>query len=111
MNCLLINVLHEVQNNAAKFAYHRNYSNWETLAQSRKIALICALLKAYTRERTQQAIRDRLQKPCYVSRVDHDKEIRSRKTRPDIGKYSFVNMTMQLWNQLPADPSGALSYS
>jgi hypothetical protein len=26
---------------------------------------------------------------------------------PDIGKYSFVNRTIQLWNQLPADGLGA----
>jgi hypothetical protein len=42
-------------------------------------------------------------------RVDHDKEIRSRKQRTDIGTYSFVNRTIQLWNQLPADASGTLS--
>jgi hypothetical protein len=38
---------------------------------------------------------DRLQRPCYLSRVD-DRKIRSRKQRPDIGKYSFVNRTIQL---------------
>jgi hypothetical protein len=27
----------------------------------------------------------------------------------DIGKYSFVNRTVQLWNQLPADALGTLS--
>jgi hypothetical protein len=27
----------------------------------------------------------------------------------DIGKYSFVNRTIQLWNQLPADALGTLS--
>jgi hypothetical protein len=29
--------------------------------------------------------------------------------RTDIGKYSFVNRTIQLWNQLPEDALGALS--
>jgi hypothetical protein len=33
---------------------------------------------------------DRLHRPCYLSRVDHDRKIRSRKKRTDIGKYSFV---------------------
>jgi hypothetical protein len=42
---------------------------------------------------------DRLQSPCY-----HDRKIRSRKQRTDIGKYSI-----QLWNQLPADVLGTLS--
>jgi hypothetical protein len=36
-----------------------------------------------------------------LSRDDHDRKIRARKQRTDIGKYSFVNKTIQLWNQLP----------
>jgi hypothetical protein len=42
-------------------------------------------------------------------RVDHDRKIRSRKQKTDIGKFSFVNRTIQLWNQLPADALGSLS--
>jgi uncharacterized protein (DUF1501 family) len=53
-----INALHRVQNKAAKFAHHRNDSNWETLAQYRKIARICALFKAYTGEQAWKAIGD-----------------------------------------------------
>jgi hypothetical protein len=44
-----------------------------------------------------------------LSRGDHGKKIRSRKQRTNIGKYSFVNRTIQLWNQLPADVFGAHS--
>jgi hypothetical protein len=54
-------------------------------------------------------IGDRLQRPCYLSRIDHNRKIRSREQRTDIGKYSFVNRTIQLWNQLPADALGTLS--
>jgi hypothetical protein len=36
-------------------------------------------------------------------------KIRSRKQKTDVGKYSFVNRTTQLWNQLPADILGNLS--
>jgi hypothetical protein len=43
-----INALDRVQNKAAKFAHHKNDSNWETLVQCRKIARICAAFKAYT---------------------------------------------------------------
>jgi hypothetical protein len=32
-----------------------------------------------------------------------------RKQKTDIGKYSFVNKTIQVWNQLPADVLGTLS--
>jgi len=35
--------------------------------------------------------------------VDHERKIRSRGQRSDIGKYSFVITTIQHWNQLPAD--------
>jgi hypothetical protein len=31
------------------------------------------------------------------------------KAKTDIGKYSFVNRTIQLWNQLPEDVLGTLS--
>jgi hypothetical protein len=95
---------------AATFAHHRHDSNWETLTQRREIARICALLKAYTVERAWKAIGDRLQRPCYLSRVDHDRKIGSRKQKTDIGKYYFVNRTVQLWNQLPTDALGTLSY-
>jgi hypothetical protein len=35
-------------------------------------------------------IGDRSERPCYLSRVDHNRKIRSRKQKRDIGKYSFV---------------------
>jgi hypothetical protein len=85
-----------MQNMAAKFAHHRNDSNWETLRQRREIAIICALFKAYTGERAYKAIGDRLQRPWYLSRVDHDRKIRSRKQKTHIGKYFFVNRTIQI---------------
>jgi hypothetical protein len=87
-----INALERVQKAAAKFAIghnHRNGSDWESLAQRRKIARLCALFKAYTGERAWKAIGERLQGPCYLSKDDHDRKIRSRKQITDIGKYSF----------------------
>jgi hypothetical protein len=44
-----------------------------------------------------------------LRRVDHNRKIRGTKQRTDTGKYSFVNRTTQLWNQLPADALGTLS--
>jgi hypothetical protein len=44
-----------------------------------------------------------LQGPCYLCRDDHDRKIRAKKQRTDIGKYYFVNRAIQLWNQLPAE--------
>jgi hypothetical protein len=70
---------------------------------------LCALFKAYTGERAWKAVGDRLQTPCYLSRGDNGKKIRSRKQQTDIGKYSFVNRTIQLWNRLPEDALGTLS--
>jgi hypothetical protein len=63
----------------------------------------------YTGERAWKATGDRLENPCYLSRVDHNRKIRSRKQKTDIGKYSFVNRTIQLWNQPPEDVLGTLS--
>jgi len=39
---------------------------------------------------------------CNLSRNDHNRKIRTRKQRTDVGKYSFVNRTIKRWNQLPA---------
>jgi len=101
-----INPLDRVQKKAAQFTYHMKDSDWETLAQRRTIARLCALFKAYSGERAWKAIRDRLWSPCYLSRVDHVRKIRDRKQRTDIVKYSFVNRTIKNWNQLPAEALG-----
>jgi len=67
------------------------------------VSRVCGLFKAYSGERAWRAIVDRLQRPNYLSRVDHIRKIRNRKQRTDIGKYSFVNRTIRLWNRLPAE--------
>jgi hypothetical protein len=76
-----INGLHRVQKKAAKFAHHRNESNWETLTERRKVARVCALFKEYTGERAWKAIGDRLQTPCYLSKGDDGKKIRSSSSK------------------------------
>jgi len=101
-----VSALDRVQNKAAKFAHHSGDSDWESLAQRRKIARMCALYKAYTGERAWKAIGDRLQAPSYLSRVDHHWKTRGRKQRTHIGKYSFVNMPNTDWNQLPEGATG-----
>jgi len=55
-----INALDRVEKKADKFANHTNDLGWETLAQRRKIARICALFKAYTREHAWKSIGERL---------------------------------------------------
>ena len=59
-------------------------------------------------ERAWKPIGDRLQRPHYLSRVDHERNIRSRRQKTDKGKYSFVNRTIQQWNQLTAEVLGIL---
>ena len=103
-----ISALDRVQKKAAKFAHHKNSPNWETLASRRKLSRICTLFKAYSGERAWKPIGDRLERPHYLSRVDHGRKIRSRRQRTDIGKYSFVNRTIQHWNQLQAEVVGIL---
>ena len=99
-------MLHRVQRKAAQFTNHTKDSDWETLAQRRTTARLCALFKAYSGGRAWKAIRDRLRRPYYMSRVDRVRKIRDRKQRTDIGKYSFVNRTIKNWNRLPAEALG-----
>jgi hypothetical protein len=101
-----INALDRVQNKVAKFAHHAGGSDWESLAQRRKIARMCALYKPYTGERAWNTIGDRLQAPSYLSRVDHNWKIRDRKQRTDMGKYFFLNKPITDWNQLPEKAIG-----
>src|SRR5215510_1426295 len=103
-----ISALDRVQKKTAKFVHHMNSLNWETLVLRRKLSRICALFNAYSGKRAWRAIEDRLQRPHYLSRVDHERKIRSRRQRTDIWKYSFVNRTIQDWNQLPAEVLGTL---
>jgi hypothetical protein len=49
-----------------------------------------------------------LDESILLSRVDHEWNIRNRRQRMNIGKYSFVNRTIQLWNRLPAEIVGTL---
>jgi hypothetical protein len=95
-----------MQKKAAQFANRTKDSDWETLAQRRMRARLCALFKAYSGERAWEAIRDRLRRLYYLSRVDNVRKIRDMKQRIDIGKYSFVNRTIKNWNQLPAELLG-----
>ena len=37
-----------------------------------------------------------------LSRDDHNRKIKTRKERKDVGKYSFVNRTIKSCNQLPS---------
>jgi len=90
-----VSVLNWVPKRAAIFAYNINESGRETLAQRRLIARICALFKAYARGRAWKAIGDRIVKPCYLSRENHKRKIRTRKQRTDVDKYSFINRTIK----------------
>ena len=98
-----INACDCVLKKAPKFANHTKDLVWETLVQCRKIARICTLFIAYTREWAWKSTGGRLKGPCYLSRNDHNHKIRARKQRTGIGKYSPVNRTIKLWNQLPAE--------
>jgi len=89
-----VSALDPTQNRSAKFVQLSGGSDWESLAQLRKIARICTLYKAYTGDRTWKAIGDRLQAPSHLNRFDHYWTIIARKPRRDIGKYSYVNRSI-----------------
>jgi len=94
--------LNWVPKRGAKFANNVNEWGWETLAQRRLTARICAISKPYTGRRAWKAIGNRLLKACYLIRGDHNWKIMTRKQRTDVGKYSFVNRTIKSWNPLSA---------
>ena len=73
-----INALDRVQKRAAQLTNHTKDSDWETLAERRTIARLCALFKAYSGERTWKAICDRLRRAYYLSRVGHVRKIMDR---------------------------------
>jgi len=75
-------------------------------ASRRKLSRVCALFEVYYGERAWKPIGDRLERSHYLSRVDYERKIRSRRQGTDIGKYSFLNRTIQHWNQLPAEVLG-----
>ena len=75
---------------------------WDTLATRRKKARLCALFKAHSGQRAWRDIGRRLDGPTYFSRGDHRHKINTRKQRTDVGKFSFLNRTIDDWNQLPA---------
>jgi hypothetical protein len=68
------------------------------------------LIKVFLKK-TWEGIRDRLERPHYLSRVDHNHKIRCRRQKTDVGKYSFVNRTIEDWNQLPAEMLDSLPCS
>jgi len=74
-----VSVFNRMQNRVADFANNIDESIWETLAQRRIIARICALLKVYTGGRAWKARGNRLLKPCYIYRDDPNRQIRTRK--------------------------------
>jgi hypothetical protein len=89
-----INALDRERKKAVQFTNHTKDSDWETLAQRRTIARLCALFKAYSGERAWKDIRDRLRRYYYLGRVDHVRKFRDRKQRTDIGKYFFASRTI-----------------
>jgi hypothetical protein len=104
-----IHALDRVQNKVTKFAYRTNESTWETLSQRRMISrIVSPLFRAYSGERTWKAIGDRLQRHNCLSRIDHERKIRNRRQRTNIGKYSFMNRTIRLMNRLPVEILGTL---
>jgi len=66
------------------------------------------MFKACNGEQAWKSVGDRLNGLCYLNRDDHERKIGVRKQRADIGKYSFVNRTIKLWNKLPAEALATL---
>ena len=50
--------------------------------------------------------RDRWRRPYYLCRIPHVRKIRDRKQRRDIENYSFVNKTIESWDQISTETLG-----
>jgi len=101
-----INALDWVQKKAELFTNRTKDSDWENLGQCRTIARFLSVLWGTA----WKAVRDRLRGPYSLCRFDYVGKIRDRKHRMDIGKYLFVNMTIENRNQLPAETLGTFLF-
>jgi hypothetical protein len=98
-----MNALDHVHKRAAKFEKHTRDLVWEHTVQRRKVPHFCVVFKAYIGERPWKSIGDKLEGPCYIRSHDHDRKIRVREQRTDIGKYCFENRKIKTWNQVSAE--------
>jgi hypothetical protein len=81
------------QNKSAKLAHHRKDSD-EKPRHTTESQLAYVLSPNCSRENGPGRLQVKDNKgPCYLSRVDHDNMITSRKQTTDIGNYPFANMT------------------
>ena len=78
---------------------------WDPYRESQFIALNRVQKGAamFSNKRTWKAIGNRLLKQCYLIMEDHSPEIRTRKERTDVGKYSFLNRIIKYWKKLTGD--------
>lgn len=109
----LINDLEMVQRKAARFVlsdFNPRSSvsrmieklGWESLEARRKRSRLCAMFNTYTNQPAWRELNKRLEKPTYISRVDHPFKVKGRPQRTNYGKYSFINRGVDNWNALPA---------
>jgi hypothetical protein len=66
-----------------------------------KVIVHMSPLKTSCGERAVKPISDRLKRLPYLSRVDFEKKIKSRRQNWKMGKNSFVDRSIQHWKQLP----------
>jgi hypothetical protein len=81
---------------ANSFANHLNDSVCETFAQRKQVTRICTLFEEYNGEPTWNFTGDTLKGTGYLSRDDHNRNIKARKQSKHIGKYSLVHRTIKL---------------
>jgi len=64
--------------------------------------------RRFVREARKEEVTTQLLLLPVCPKWDHERKIRSRRQRTDIGKYSSVNRTIQHWNRIPAEALGTL---
>jgi hypothetical protein len=76
-----VSALNRLKKGAPKVANNINEWGWETLAQRRLIAQMCAFFKACTEGRSWKAIGNKVLKPCYLIMENHNRKFRNRKKK------------------------------
>ena len=91
---------------AAQFNNRTKDSDWESLAQCRTIARVCALFKSYSGERAWKVIGDRLRRAYCLSRTVMFGKLGTGSNERISGSILFVNRNIKNWNRLPAEVLG-----
>ena len=110
----LIDKIESVQRKAARLVCNRhdrdvsvtyllNELGWSRLQDRRTISRLIIMYKIYTNYVSFTELSNRINRPNYVSRHDHQYKIAEINVTSDKEKYSFLARSIKDWNALPSE--------